>query len=247
MLQLAAQAACRSQPLSSNVRPHRMLTAYRIVPEHKFVDLDLARFQLSLPATMTVRSESDGVYVDVESMRPEDPDTQPLIDRELDRVYFFTYVALRAEMVKRTMTASLQASYRIHGSLPENFGCITWNDQLTLQLKLWRLASESPDFVVRVLLHFQIIELRYPKTSDPISYPPYKVGNQAPHPRTEAKLLRNIIAHAAEAKPETLRYLEFLGLPPQLSNVSHPDWLARIKPRLSILETQARETVLGAA
>jgi hypothetical protein len=224
-----------------------MTTSFRLVPESKSVDLNLAKLQSALPATMRVDERPDGVYVNVASAGPEDEQAQMEIDRELDRVYLLTCVALRAQMVRRSVTATLAVGYRIHGQLPAGIGPANWSAKLALQLRLWRLASEANDSTLRVLLYFQIIELEYPETTDRAAYPPYTDSTLPPHPRTEAKLLRHLVAHATQPLRETGLYLQYLGLPPQLSNHSHPEWSRIISVGVKAVEQQAREVLRSAA
>lgn len=223
-----------------------MPTRYRLVPEGQHVDVDLALFQGALPLSIILEEERGDVYATLDSNGSEDSSTQLLIDRELDRLFFLTCVRLRAEMCRRTVTASLKMSYRIHGSLPAGVHPQIWSDQTTLQLRLWALAADVEDAYLKVLLFYQIIELSYPNTQDKSAYPPYDHSPSAPHPRTEAKLLRHLVAHAGDAKKETSAYLQFLGLPPVLSNLVHPDWVGKITERVAIVEQQAREVLQSA-
>jgi hypothetical protein len=224
-----------------------MATTFRLEPEQPPLDLDLSRLQAALPPSMRVHEKHDGVYVTVESTDEEDESAQVLINREIDRVHFLTCVRFRAHMCRKSVTRDLSLSYRIHGSLPSGVGPATWTDSLALQFRLWALASETQDPILRVLLCFQIIELTYPNTADRAAYPPYTSSAAAPHPRTEAKLLRHLVAHAGEAKRETGFYLEYLGLPKRLGNLSHPDWLPKISRAAKRVEEQARVLLRGAA
>ncbi|MBT9519053.1 MAG: hypothetical protein IV112_20420 [Methyloversatilis discipulorum] len=223
-----------------------MPTRYRLVPEGENVDIDLALLRRALPSIIIFDEESGHVYATLDSQESEDSFTQILIDRELDRLFFLTYVRLRAEMCRRTVTASLKIRYRIQGSLSTRVHPQIWSDQITLQLRLWALAADINDGYSKVLLLYQIIELSYPDTHDKSSYPPYENSRRAPHPRTEAKLLRHLIAHAGDAKKETSAYLQFLGLPPVLSNLVHPNWVEKITERIEIVERQAREVLQSA-
>ena len=81
-----------------------MPTCYRLIPEGPSIDLDLERFRQSLPPSIQIVQANDGLYASVESETTEDPNSQGLIDRELDRIFFVTYVRLRAEMCRRTVS-----------------------------------------------------------------------------------------------------------------------------------------------
>lgn len=223
-----------------------MPTRYRLVPEGQNVDVDLALFRSTLPSSIILEEESGDVYATVDSTEPEDSSTQLLIDRELDRLFFLTQVRLRAEMCRRTVTASLKISYRIHGSLPPEIRPQIWSDQVTLQLRLWAVAADTEDIYLKALLFYQIIELSYPDTLNATAYPRYDNSLREPHPRTESKLLRHLVAHVGGAKRETSTYLQFLGLPPLLSNLVHPEWAGKIAERVAIVERQAQEVVQSA-
>lgn len=222
-----------------------MATLFYITQEgqNPAIDLDVDIFRSSLPQEIILESRKNGLYAIVASIEPEDASTQQLIDRELDRLYFLTCVRLHAEMIRRPAQASYSTSNRIHGKIPEGLAQLSWSDELTLQLKLWSIAIDSTDYIVRILLYYQIIEVSYPKTDDKENYPTYEYVDKTkpPIPRTEAKLLRNLIAHAGVARTETNEYLKFLGLPSRLSNLTYPDWHKKILERLPILEQQARE------
>lgn len=218
-----------------------MPTRYRLVPEGQHLDVDMVLFRDALPSSIILEEERGNVYAILDSKGSEESSTQILINRELDRLFFLTCVRLRAEMCRRTVTASFKFGFRIHGHLPAVVRPQIWSDQLTLQLRLWALAADVEDTYLKVLLLYQIIELSYPNTRDNIAYPPYDNSLSEPHPRTEAKLLRHLVAHAGASKKETSAYLKFLGLPSVLSNLVHPDWIGKITERVSIVERQARE------
>jgi len=124
---------------------------------------------------------------------------------------------------------------------------MSWTDSLALQFRLWVLASEANDPMIRILLHFQIIELSYPDTGDAAAYPRYEGGPNPPHPRTEAKLLRHVVAHAGDAKRETGMYLTYLGLPNIAGNVTHPKWVSVMTDAARRVEQEARQILHGAA
>jgi len=223
-----------------------MPTVYRLVPEGKTVDLELAPLRASFPTSICLDLREGDLYATIESAVPEDRATQLLINRELDRIYFLTCVRLRAEMCCRTVTLDLSASYRIQGRIPAGTKPQQWTERLSLQLKLWALAMESADALIKILLLFQIIELSYPDTKDTKVYPRYVDPAHPPHPRTEAKLLRHLVAHAGDAMRQTGNYLKFLGLPPRLSNLTHPEWSHKVSDRVKVVEGEARDVVQSA-
>lgn len=202
---------------------------------------DEVRLQEILPADMEVDKTSEGIYIDVESSSDEDIEAQSRIDRELDRIYFLTCNRMRAEMCRRSVTKSLTCRYTVFGKIPDGTKPIHWTDKLALQLRLWQIASEADDPLIKVLLYFQIVELEYPNTRDNAAYPEYSDVSIAPDPKTEAKLLRHIVAHAGEPlQSGTKNYLDFLGLPRTLSNLTNPEWLEKIRLRIPIVIDVAR-------
>ncbi|MHB1245271.1 MAG: hypothetical protein ACYCZH_02440 [Sulfuriferula sp.] len=214
-----------------------MLTVYHLVSEDQGIDLEYHRFRAALPPTIDLKLQPDGYYATIESTGPDDSDAQQLIDRELDRIYFLTTMRLRAEACSATGIVRLKLVIRVFGRIPNGTCPQQWTGSLALQLRLWAMAVDSTDPYLSILLFFQVIELSYPDTTDKTAYPKY-TGTFL-HPRTEAKLLRNLVAHAGNAQSETSKYLEFLGLPPCLSNLIHPDWSRVISKRITHVKTQA--------
>lgn len=223
-----------------------MSTVYIIQPPNaKPVDLNLQTLRMMLPASMSLDQRDDGLFVTVESSGTEDERTQPLIDRELDRVFFLTCVRLRAEMCRRSATGAMRGSWSVHGQLPAGKGPLHWTDTLTLQLRLWALASGNHEFALKVILLFQIVELSYPNTNDIFYYPKYIYSTTPPHPRTESKLLRHIVAHAGTPRPETQAYLRHLQLREVLSSYHDSQWEPNILARIPIVEREAAQILRG--
>lgn len=221
-------------------------TTFKLLPEKLPLDVDLGLLQQSLPASMSVDERSDGTYISVETSLPEDVEAQALVDRELDRLFFLTYVRVRAEMCKRTVTCDLTCSYRIHGRLDPAIQAQIWIDHLALQLRLWALAASTVDPASKLLLLFQVIELAFPDSGDQAEYPKYVSAALPPHPRTEAKLLRHLVAHAGVPRQEVATYLQYLGLNPILSNHSDPAWRAAISGKVALVQKEAYETIKNA-
>ncbi|WP_413438522.1 hypothetical protein ACFDAU_02655 [Sulfuriferula sp. GW1] len=214
-----------------------MLTVYHLAFEDQGIDLEYDQFKAALPSTIDLKLQSDGYYATVETTGPDDSDAQQLIDRELDRIFFLTNVRLRAVACTATGTVELKLVTRVLGGIPPGTCPQQWTGSLALQLRLWAMAVDSTNPYLSTLLFFQVIELSYPDTTNKTAYPKY-TGTFL-HPRTEAKLLRNLVAHAGNAQPETSKYLEFLGLPPCPSNLVHPDWSRVISKRITHVKTQA--------
>ncbi|MDH0866607.1 hypothetical protein [Mitsuaria sp. GD03876] len=213
-------------------------TRYRLTFPTKH-SLSLASVISILPPTMAIAQTDEGVILSVESQTPEDPSTTPQVTRELDRVFFFTVVRVQAEMERRTAGSSLSNSTDIQGNLPGELTPLVWTQAAELQARFWRLACDAKDSSLKIMLFFQIIELTHPKTNCAISYPAYKSPTQAPHPRTEAKLLRHLVAHTGQPQSQTELYLTYLGLPNTLNNVSHPAWQEIIDAKVDLVAQQA--------
>ncbi|WP_124706093.1 hypothetical protein [Sulfuriferula multivorans] len=223
-----------------------MLTVYHLALEDQGIDLEYDQFRAALPSTIDLKLQPDGYYATVETTGPDDSDAQQLIDRELDRIFFLTNVRLCAVACPTIGTVELKLVVRVLGGIPRGTCPQQWTDHLALQLRLWAMAVDSTDPYVRILLFFQIIELSYPTdTSDKTAYPKY--NGAFLHPRTEAKLLRHLVAHAGNATThQTRKYLEFLGLPPCLSNLVHPDWRRVISKKVAHVEAQAHSVLKSA-
>jgi hypothetical protein len=215
-------------------------TLYRLEPGSAAANIEIAAFAKILPNGMQISEASDGIYLSMESQTEEDEKTQPLVERELDRLFFLTNNRVNAVICRRTVGTTLHCKYRVLTTIPVGKYPLNWTPDIELQLRLWSIASESNDLRLRVLFLFQIIELSYPDTRDPSSYPVYKSHLQPPHPRTEAKLLRHVVAHAGNARSETEMYLRFLDLPAKLSNLTHEYWSHTLESRISISELEAR-------
>jgi hypothetical protein len=198
---------------------------------------------------MTIEEKDDGTYISVETPVAEDPTAERDVHRELDRIFFLTCVRVRAEMCRTTVTSDLVCNYRIHGHLPQYIQPQSWTSkpELALQLRLWSVADDTNDPPARLLIFFQIVELAFPETRDDAHYPAYKDVSIPPHPRTEAKLLRNLVAHAGKpTNPQTETYIKFLGLEEMLSNRSDPEYLRVIGEKAEHVKSEARKAIESA-
>jgi hypothetical protein len=214
-----------------------MYTLFKLIPEAKEFDFDVVAVNRSLPSSMQMEERSDGIYVVVDTPVEEDEVAQQHVQRELDRIFFLTCVRARAEMCRRTVCADFKFSYRIHGTLPADLEPQNWSPILALQLRLWDVAADIVDPPTQLLIFYQIIELSYPKPAD---YPAYTDASSAPHPRTEAKLLRHLVSHAGHpTQPQTQKYLQFLGLGPVMANRSDPAWLQVISEKVKHVRQEA--------
>jgi hypothetical protein len=221
-----------------------MHTLFKLTPESKTLDLDLIAANKALTPCMRMEERSDGVYIVVETAKEEDEEAHQLVQRELDRIFFLTCVRISATMCSRRVYAEFPFSYRIHGQLPPNLVPQAWNSTIALQLRLWNVAVDIIDPATQILIYFQIIELACPNQND---YPKYTDESRAPHPRTEAKLLRHLVAHAGEATNAATRmYLRFLGLGPVMADRSNPLWLRTIAGKVRHVQTEAHAAIKDA-
>ena len=190
---------------------------------------------------MAVRSEEDGVYVDVESEAAEDCRSQYLLERELDRVFFLTFVRITAVMITRVVGASVTCRYVIQNQLPQEIQPLYWTYERAIQFRLWASAMEIQDPLIRILLLYQIIELEQP------NFPSYTDASVQPHPLTECKMLRHLVAHAGVVeRPELRRYCEHLGLPPLMLDRTDQSYVEIVSRKLSLLEEEARRILRNA-
>lgn len=220
-----------------------MKTTFKLLFEGN-PDIEIKKFQSSLPPSFLVREKNDGIYVEIESNSEEDDRCQRLIDRELDRHFFLTCVKIRAEMIRKRVTSSLSMSYRIHGSLPDDIQPQKWNYELPIQLRLWSIADDHNDILTKLLLLFQIIELSYPDTNNPRSYPIYNNSTSPPVPRTECKFIRHLIAHSGDVKTEQLKhYCEYLNLPEVMLDITDQGYYEIIASKLPLMQQEAKKVI----
>ena len=221
-----------------------MQTRFRITPagSNKPLDLDSGAVNKALPSGMHMEWKNERAYFVVETPVEEDANALALVQRELDRIFFLTCVRAHAEMIRRVVTADFPQSYWIHGFLPDELGPQDWTPELSLQLRLWSVAVDIVDPPIQLLIFFQIIELSYPDLQDHSQYPPYAGGE--PDRRTEAKILRHIVAHASEAdRKQTKLYLQSHQLGKLMANRSDANWVAFITCKVRDVKALAKEVI----
>jgi hypothetical protein len=217
-----------------------MATEFKLIFEGQ-PDIDLQRFQQSLPDTFAVQEKKDGIYVAVESDSPEDERCQYLIERELDRHFFLTCVKIRAAMVRKTVTSTLPFRRRVHGALPADIKPQIWTYHLPIQLRLWATAVDTSDLAFKILLLYQIIEIAYPDRRD---YPEYNDPSTAPHPLSECKFMRDLIAHSGAVSSKQLKvYCKHLGLREVMHDVTDPHYTKVIASKAHLMEAEARRAI----
>ena len=217
-----------------------MDTKFKLIFEDATPDIDLQKFQQSLPQHFDVTQESDGIYVSIPSQDPEDRRCQYLIDRELDRHYFLTFVKVKAEMVRKRLHVVSRTAYGGHGTLPENILPQVWDNKLSIQLRLWSLAAYAEDHTLKALLLFQIIELAYPDRSD---YPKYDPPSPI-DPLTVCKFIRHLAAHTGKVKNDGLKkYCKQIGIPERMFDPINPDHGRILRQKIPLLEAQAKRVI----
>jgi len=215
-----------------------MATEFRLLFEGK-PDLEIDRFQQSLPREFFVYKKDDRIYVTIESAFAEDQKCQYLIDRELDRHFFLTSVRIKAEMVKRNVISSITVKNRIHGSLLSDIQPQNWNSRLPIQLRLWSIAADTTEIQTKLILLFQIIELAN-STATPESTDPTK----APNSLTECKFIRNLVAHSGEVHSEQLKkYCKDIGWAETMMDVTNPNHYKFMTSKVSLMEDQAKNVI----
>jgi hypothetical protein len=215
-----------------------MQTIFALIPECSPLDIEIGVLNKFLPAGMHAEAKPDRTYITVETEAAEDSRAQPLVDRQLDLIFFITCVRVHAEMCCRQVSSDLVASYRVHGGLQHGKQPQSWSGNLGLQLRLWSVAVDISDPPTKLLLFFQIIELSCPV------YIRYVDDTKVPDPKTEAKLLRHLVSHAGKPDQiQTQKYLQYLKLPPMLSNRSDPTWLRIIAEKVALVEAEARAVI----
>jgi hypothetical protein len=218
------------------------ITKFKLLFETDVPDIDVPLFQKSLPSSFKAYEDNGDIFVDIETSIEEDFNTKYLIDRELDRHFFITCVKIKAEMIKRRLSASLDMRYRIHGELPENIQPQEWNYELPLQLRLWSMAIDLyNEFRLQILYYYHIIELAYPDKS---SFPKYTDPTTPPHPLTECKFLRHLIAHAGDVSNKQLKlYCQYLDIPEKMYDVTDVQYQSKLLGKVKLLENEAEKAI----
>ncbi len=217
-------------------------TKFKLFFETEEPDIDLDKFRKSLPSFFEVKREEKDIFISLKTAVDDDDNAKYLVDRELDRYFFLTCVKITAEIVKRIVIGSFTSRYRIHGDLPENIEPQVWNNELPIMLKLWSMAINlHNEFRLQLLYYFHIIELAYPEKS---SYPDYTDCTSPPHPLTECKFIRNLIAHAGDVGSSQLKaYCRYLGIPEVMFDVTDRRYQSILLGKVKLLEEQAKKAI----
>jgi hypothetical protein len=219
----------------------RMHTKFKLSFDTNIPDIDLVQFNKSLPSKMESIEKDDGIYIYIESSCNEDESCKYLVGRELDRHRYLTAVNIKAEMVKRRVTKSLQLSWNIHAKLPDDIQPQVWDSNLATQFRLWNLASDSNDDMLKIILYYQIIEFTY---STPHCYPEYLDSTLVPNPLSEAKFVRHLVAHSGDVGSNQLKnYCKYLGIPDLMFDPTDHGHMEIIKSKVGLLEAEAKKVI----
>jgi len=216
-------------------------TEFKLIFEGNQPTLKIDKFQQSLPAGFQVIKKDDGIYVAIKSANVEDQQSQYLIDRELDRHFFLTNVKIKAAMIRKVVSTCFTSRWRIQEPLRDDIWPQNWNYSLAVQLRLWSIAVDSADVMVKIILLFQIIELASPQ------FQPYTDPTQAPDPLTECKFIRHLVAHAGDVdRPQLKLYCEYIGMPPVMMDITDPDYYKIIASKVSLVQGEAKKIIESA-
>lgn len=217
-------------------------TSFKLLFETEEPDIDIEIFQQSLPKIIRTYKKNNDIYVEVDTEKEEDENAKYLVERELDRVFFLTFVKIKAEMIKKKLRGGLTMPFRIHGDLPPDIEPQKWSYELPIMLKLWSMAIDlRNEFILQILYYYQIIELAYPTNN---FFPVYNDSSSSPHPLTECKLIRHLVVHAGEASGRQLKlYCEYIGLPGVMHDVTDVIYRSILMTKVKLLEGQAKKAI----
>ncbi len=246
----ATQEICNSR--ESLTLPAKSVTYHFSIPKpHSLTVADLSRV---LPLRFTCQEKKDTLFIILETDSSVSDDMVHFeVTRELDRIFFLTGEALPPSLLFKQCDDLKEAATYFKGDatlvkrIDPTIDRQEWSSTLALQLRYWRLAAQEHDGTVKVQLLFKVIEIKFPDTGDEEHYPEYSDPNQPPDPRTESKLLRDLVSHQGGAiRPPLKYYSRFLGRrTDKFFDPTDPkDWII-IKQRLCVIEKVAREVIDG--
>ena len=195
-----------------------MKYVYRI---SRFSAFTMDQLSSVLPSNFALLKESEQLvlFVDLEHSSNENA-VFYYVQRECDRLFFLTGEQLNPKLL-RIEDAGKKHLFNNQDFITAGFERLQddidrqqWTHKLTLQLRLWQLAHlPNLPISVQIALLFQVIEASHPDTKD---YPPFHENDLAPHPRTEAKLIRNWVSHQGKIYEQLARYCKYLEIEPGL-------------------------------
>jgi len=248
----ATQGICNSREGKS--LPAESVTYHFSIPKpHSLTVAELSRI---LPPHFMCQEKDDKLLIILETESSVSDDAVHFeVTRELARIFFLTGEDLRLSLLTKEYDGIKEAATYI------KFGATLvrridprierqeWSWNLGLQLHYWRLAVREDDVAAKVQLLFKVIEISFPKTRDREHYPEYLDASQPLVPKTECKLLRDLVSHqGGKTLPQLKNYSRFLG---RKSNEKFFDPTAPkdriiLKQRLSVIEKIARDVIHAA-
>jgi hypothetical protein len=212
-----------------------------------------------LPLDFSFREEADALLIKVASATTTtDEEIFKRVQRECDRIAFLTGenpdpCFARKDGPNGSTIASDCRWARTFGvaPIPGDLDRQTWEPELPVQLRLWQLAgAQHLPIAVRIVLLFQIIEMRFPDTDTnkpghPTQYPEYEDSSIDPHPLTEAKLLRHLASHGKKpmSSCEIGRYCERHRIPAESNDPTDAGLTLLFTSRFPVVEQEARRLI----
>jgi hypothetical protein len=226
------------------------------VPKPKSIKpLEIVRI---LPTTFTYREgeSSDTIILEVDGTASDDVARDVArfeVARECDRIYFLTGEHLSPILTGKESNgvgegySSLRFEVSLVKPLDTNIAPQEWTSRLAVQLNLWRLGTQKGlDITQKIRFLFQIIESIFPDIRDRLLYPKYPDPSVPPSPRTESKLLRDLVSHqGADIFSDDLKnYCRFLGRSTEkfFDPTDSKDWTI-VKQRLTVIVKVARDAI----
>ena len=180
-----------------------------------------------------------------------------LMRREVDRIYYLTGIRIPINLIaienldgESYGMSSFSGKVRIiDTSAIEKLCQQTWEGPLAIQLCLWSLANTpSTPLGAKINLLFQIIEAKYPDTTNSVDYPPYNCISNPPFPKTECKLLRDYVSHQKDevCSMQLKNYCAYLGYPEIFYDPTDTKLDEVLREKLKLLTTEAKISIDGA-
>jgi len=173
------------------------------------------------------------------------------VQRECDRLFFLTGQQLGPGLLRKEKPDGSSTGFISHTAdafivkpLAPEINRQDWQEKpLAVQLRLWQLAQFADlPVAARINLLFQIIEITYPDRDD---YPKYECPSNSPHPRTEAKLLRDLVTHGKKKmdSPQVKLYCQHLGISGESHDPTDADFLRVLHSRFSVVKDEAHRVI----
>ena len=200
------------------------------------------------PLGFSLVREADALMLEV--VAEPDEEVFGRVQQECDRIAFLTGEDPEPRFARKdnpdgSTTASSTRGARTAGyvPIPADLDRQVWDVALPVQLRLWQLAGlPRLPIAVRIVLLFQIIEIAFPNRSNATDYPKYEGPSWKLHPRTEARLLRDLASHGKTAmgNPEIQDYCALHKLPAESHDPRNRLLMQLFSGRVVVVEKEAR-------